>query len=598
MDPISIAGLGIGAGGIAFQILGGCIKGFVLFSSAYGFGKDSATYACMLNLHELQLVEWARRAGLLAEPPCLDPRLSESIVCAVLRELQSLLLDTSKLKSRYKMTYSDEPTPFSGTQSRSNCADQTTSLFKDAVSNDLRSDIMSRAGTIESKANWPKRVWWSAVDKNKFQELIQTIRTLITELWRLLDPLRQDDMSRSLQIVLSHVIGMTENLDNMQTLQRALLQSQASHQDQVEGSALATVAGLKLRSMQLPLGKHATNDSSVDVTSLDGTLDSQTSQASERSETFQVDVDIDLATNFVSLKNNEFIGTALYKGYPVLVELKILPSLSKSKLLQRAKDLAVLLSAPKDPSFRSLSCCALASDATNTKLAFIFALPPSLPITQSPSLPSPQLTSLRSIFSLSPSVTTRISLALKLVQSLRWFHAANWLHKDIRSEHILFPSSTHSGPDLSNPIIAGFAFSRADTPAAISEQPASDWQRDLYRHPDAVGEPTVAFTKDKDIYALATVLVEIGEWRSLKSIVGGLMDTLRYEVSLIELSKVKPWLQGKGVEGLRFRMGEVYNEVVGMMLANEVPEHWREGEGVRLAGVLDTGVRELQRCVI
>lgn len=113
-----------------------------------------------------------------------------------------------------------------------------------------------------------------------------------------------------------------------------------------------------------------------------------------------------------------------------------------------------------------------------------------------------------------------------------------------------------------------------------------------------MGEPTTAFTKDKDIYALATVLVEIGEWRSLRSILGELVDTRRHEVSLIDLSKAKPWLQDRGVDGLRFRMGEVYSGVVGMMLANEVPERWREGEGVRLAGVLDKGVRELGRCVI
>lgn len=597
MDPVSVAGLAISAGGIAFQILGGCIKGFILLSNVHGFGKDSATYNCMLNLQELQLVEWAGRAGLLTRPPCLNPRLSEPIVCAVLRQLQSLLLDTSKLKHRYKMTKSDEPTPSSGIQSPSDYADQATSLFTEAVSNDLRGDIMSRAGAIESNAKWPRRVWWAAVDKAKFQELIQDIRILTTELWRLLDPLRQDDMSQSLQIILSHVIGMTESLENMQTLQQALLQSKAPTQDQIEGSALASVAELKLRRMQLSPWKQTTIGSSVDVISLDGKVDPRMGGASDISEDFQSDVDIDLVTDFIPLKNNETIGIALYKGNPVLIEHKTLPSISKSKLLQRAKDLALLLSAPKDPSFRSLRCCALASNSTNTKLAFIFTLPPSLPIPQSPSLPPPQLSSLRNIFSLTPSITTRISLALKLVQSLRWFHAANWLHKDIRSEHILFPS-TPSGPDLTSPIIAGFAFSRADSPAAISEQPSSNWQRDLYRHPDAMGEPTTAFTKDKDIYALATVLVEIGEWRSLKSILGGLIDTRRYDVSLIELSKVKPWLQGKGVEGLGFRMGEVYSGVVEMMLANEVPERRREGEGVRLAGVLDTGVRELGRCVV
>lgn len=83
-------------------------------------------------------------------------------------------------------------------------------------------------------------------------------------------------MSQSLQTVLSHVIEMTESLDNMQHLQQALLQSKATPQGQMQGSALASVAELKLRSMQFSPGKQATEatDKSRDhVVSLDGTLD-------------------------------------------------------------------------------------------------------------------------------------------------------------------------------------------------------------------------------------------------------------------------------------------------------------------------------------
>lgn len=150
-------------------------KGFVLLSYIHNFGKDTATYSCMLSLQELQVIEWARRAGLLATSPCLDPRISEPAVYAVLRQLRSLLLHTSKLKTCYMMTYSDKPTPSSGTQPQSNDTDQAASLFQHAVSNSLRSDIMSRAGAIESNARWPRRVWWAAVDKDKFQELLQII---------------------------------------------------------------------------------------------------------------------------------------------------------------------------------------------------------------------------------------------------------------------------------------------------------------------------------------------------------------------------------------------------------------------------------------
>ena len=55
----------------------------------------------MLKLQEYRLTDWARRAGLISESRALDKRLNETIVQAMLQELQNLLIDTDKLKSRY-----------------------------------------------------------------------------------------------------------------------------------------------------------------------------------------------------------------------------------------------------------------------------------------------------------------------------------------------------------------------------------------------------------------------------------------------------------------------------------------------------------------
>jgi Prion-inhibition and propagation len=59
MDPISVAGLGIGTASAAFQLFAGCIKSFVLLSTAHNLGKDSSAMTCMLNLQEIELTEWA-----------------------------------------------------------------------------------------------------------------------------------------------------------------------------------------------------------------------------------------------------------------------------------------------------------------------------------------------------------------------------------------------------------------------------------------------------------------------------------------------------------------------------------------------------------
>src|SRR5208282_5911867 len=104
------------------------------------------------------------------------------------------------------------------------------------------------------------------------------------------------------------------------------------------------------------------------------------------------------------------------------------------------------------------------------------------------------------------------------------FHRAGWLHKDLRSENVLFflprENSNIKAPEskISNPILVGFSFARFASPSEISEQPSADPKRDIYRHPSAMGEPSVSFNSTVDVYSLGTILVEIAEWRALKHI--------------------------------------------------------------------------------
>ena len=146
MDPLSVAGLGLGAVSLAFQLFAGCIKGFVLLSTAQNLGKDSSTLICMLNLQEIQLTDWARRAGLLSGTYELDRRLNAVVVQAVLKELESLLVDTEKLKSRYKLGLQavafsshapSEPVPVTG------------GILSHVISEDVRRDILWRARLVQ-----------------------------------------------------------------------------------------------------------------------------------------------------------------------------------------------------------------------------------------------------------------------------------------------------------------------------------------------------------------------------------------------------------------------------------------------------------------
>ncbi|KAL2042838.1 hypothetical protein N7G274_004598 [Stereocaulon virgatum] len=599
MDPISIAGLGLSVASVSFQLFAGCIKGFVLLSTAHNLGKDSSALICQLNLQEIQLTEWARCAGLLAGDGSLDRRLNEKIVHATLKELQDLLLDTEKLKVRYKLGLASKSlTPQSEPDRRESPV--AHGILSNAISNELRADVMYKARLIQSKNSFPQRLWWAAVDKAKFEELIGNIRSFIRELWYLLDPIRQRDVTQSLQMILSHVIGISGKVDELCALSDTITASSniGTSSMGLSGS-LPLASAAEIKAIKVNLGETSNGGEHAIPQSLFPQYPGQPSKV-----VFS-NLDTRHLGQYKPMKNNAEMGMATYQEMPVFIEWKSLPILFKSKILNRIENLALLLSTPKHPNFRSLQCRGLARDNDGGKVAFVYNVPPQAG--------SPIPRSLRNLFGMSPSVTERIQLALRITQSVKYFHIAGWLHKNLRSENIMFWDTTNSALNsppipssaLSEPILAGFAFSRQDSLSEISEQPSSDPQRDIYRHPEAMGEPSESFSAAKDIYALGTVLLEIGEWRSLRSLVEKVVDVSKTNVPLAQLALVKPFLLDEGPKGglgmLKYRMGDIYAQVTKMMLSGEIPaapQAQEEADVVFRPDMLDIAIRELGRCVV
>jgi serine/threonine protein kinase len=277
-----------------------------------------------------------------------------------------------------------------------------------------------------------------------------------------------------------------------------------------------------------------------------------------------------LLTNFVAKASNPSVGTGLYSSKPVFVEYKTISPKLKGKLISRVKNLALLLSIPKDPSFLTLRCLGFFEDGN--RFAFIYAYPDDSP-DGSAAVPAAQPVSLLDILRDSaapqPSVTVRLNIALSICRTLLTLHNAGWLHKDLRSENIMFfPSSAGSTMSalLARPFVTGFAFSRFDSPEAISEQPSANSSHDIYRHPQALREPSISFKKHMDMYSLGTIMVEIAEWRPLKHIILKCVDVRNRAVSvpLTVIASVSQWLVREKVENgaASFRMGEVFGRTL------------------------------------
>ncbi|KAI2465958.1 prion-inhibition and propagation-domain-containing protein [Annulohypoxylon bovei var. microspora] len=581
-DPLSIAASTAGLISLSLQLFGGCIKGFVLLSTAQNLGKHASAIVCILNIQEIQLTDWARRAGLLAGDGALDPRLNSNAVEMILQQLQDLLLDTEKLKKRYGLKL----VPYTGGQHQTTAQLHDYSLSEvdrvfTGISDDTRRQILTRAKVAQSQ-NMFKRLWWAAVDKDNIEKLAADVHFLVRELWNLLDPTRHDDFLNSTKDIVSNVVSLNTKFDQLFSLSEALKALQ------VESRGLkALAASAEVKALRICLDESVQSSTQQDVSA------PKRRKLLEKLEPLSSKK----LANFKPLKKNESMGLAGYDGETVLVEKKSITSLPWSKILPRVENLAALLNAPKDETFRSLLCKGVVME--DSTVSFVFHHPtPDNPV---------EPRSLLDLFSARdgiepPSLTDRIHLALSIARLVQNFHLAGWLHKSLRSQNILFFPQVDGSISLRDPFLAGFAFARFGSPTEISEQPSANPKFDIYRHPHALGDPTTSFSAAMDVYSLGTVMLEVAEWRALQYLVDSVVDVSVENVPLTQLARVRPFLldeSGKsGTARLRYRMGDIYAAACVMCLKGEADEV-KADRGVVTSfepSLVDIAVRRLESC--
>jgi hypothetical protein len=263
------------------------------------------------------------------------------------------------------------------------------------------------------------------------------------------------------------------------------------------------------------------------------------------------------------------IGLALYEGSTVLLEEKRVEPKMKGKLKSRVETLVYLLSRPPTLSFRTLPCLGYTEEQGGFRLVFEF------PSGCVPGYNTEQPITLLSVLSQSngrlPDVGTRLRLAIQVCETLLSFHTAGWLHKDVRSENIILLTQTSdkSPLNIGRPYLCGFSFARQDSPTEISEQPSEDLSKDIYRHAEALGEPSESFERYMDAYSLGCVLLEIAEWTPLRKIIKKRVNTSAGTgTRLTDVAALSQWLHSRYIiEGIAaFRLGIAFENMLALCI--------------------------------
>lgn len=605
-------------------------------------------------------------AGVLPE------RLNRGLIEETLSELANLLTDADMMKRKYRLEIAMEkngakivPEDISDYGSR-------TGVLGGAVSAAKRTKILSVAGLMK---DIPRKMWWVCADKADFENMVRQIGFFVQRLVDLLDGQQQEVMRNDIRVLLLNVVSLNDKLEELKAIQSSV--------ELVVGldNPIASSAAVKHLRMQLlddqpppylsvgsPNPNRHTNRGSSPLRHEYSTSPRSKSPGApnyrRRNPLPTIDPNLILSKSGEGPRPKREV--ALYAAnpdlpHPIYIEWKSIDKQLRSKIRPRVENLAHLLHAPKHPSFRTLHCRGFYEDYEKGQYGFVFDRPAGSDFNKPP-------VSLLQMFRLKnflPSQTQRVGLARILASALSQLHSAGWLHKSLRADNILFfPSLSNAsghkfGINFDEPYLVGYEYARFDSSSEVSEQPSSNPEHDIYRHPSAIGDYSESFNRLFDIYALGLIFLEIAQWRPLKKIVSKVVPELSSagssggaggngsisrakakksaasisspalvpHVPLTQIMKIREWLLDPTTEEnmpgmVTFLMGDIYHDVVmrclrGNLAALEtveagggelgdldsanVPqeEDLSEEGGARVTeGFFVRVVQELERCVV
>jgi Prion-inhibition and propagation len=501
VDP----GTGLSIASLVLQVFSGCIAGLVLLSKVRRLGKHANEIRCRLNLQEYRLVEWARHAGVAGPKGTLNTNLNETRIYEALLQLQELVTDADQLKKRYGLedvSSVSQAALVTGIKEDKN--DSFGGILKALVSEDDRKRFLDIGRDIRHKNTTISKFRWAIRDRQKFDELLSRIDFYVGILCDLLDSSQLAQLLQTTNAVLGRLLVLESRIEEVKGFEKAITASRL-----LVSAPLASAAAVKVLRTELNVDEDVP---SLGVSALleprikADTTPATTGMKLRSRESYKAFEPLGGASDF---------GLAQYENRPVFVERKSNPpsKTSMSIITTRARNLATLLNKDKHASFRTLHCESLIEE--EDRFVFIFRHP------FAETRPPRNLLELLKISRhFTPSVTDRIRLALDLAKAVHQLHLAGWLHKNLRSENVLFfaplgsPSSYMS---LQNPYLAGFSYARVDSPKEISERQVDDLDKDLYRHAQALGEPSRKFNKLMDVYVELFALIELPELQTIPS---------------------------------------------------------------------------------
>ena len=218
LEAVGAASTLISIIGFSFQIFDGCVKGFVLLSTAGNLGRDADIFRAMLDWEQFRLEQWAEKVNL-QDPSKADMLMDWKLITDTLQHLENLTNDTRLLKEKYNLVLLERALPLVKAAAETNDDEKTsTSRFKRLFGQGDKFSSTAAAKVIQAKNSHAKKLWWAAVDKQSLKRLIDDIAYFVQRLHDLLNSSIQSQMKESVDTLLHDAAQRYQNVPDLEFL--------------------------------------------------------------------------------------------------------------------------------------------------------------------------------------------------------------------------------------------------------------------------------------------------------------------------------------------------------------------------------------------
>ena len=204
--------------GFSAQAFDGCVKGFILLSTAHKLGRDADILRSMLDWEQYRLEQWAEMVNL-QDPAKADVLLDWDLVLKTLQHLEHLLNDASVLKKMYGLALTEEPTEAHAIDDGDEEVEKaSSSRFRRLFASSEKYSSSAAAKVIQTKNSPIRKLWWAAVDRDNMQRLVADISHFVQRLHDSLHTSMQVQLQQKMQSLLQQTTDRYSDIPDLEYL--------------------------------------------------------------------------------------------------------------------------------------------------------------------------------------------------------------------------------------------------------------------------------------------------------------------------------------------------------------------------------------------